>query len=111
MHYCNVTANKHKADFVTYGKLMVLVLPEACNFECSVSGLHWVCKESVSFNYQSVCWEGHMERLETMQYITEGPLLDITVIVGKLDDLYLPHWICTGKSTSYNRKKKMTIDV
>ncbi|XP_039668560.1 NACHT, LRR and PYD domains-containing protein 1b allele 2-like isoform X1 [Perca fluviatilis] len=36
-----------------------------------------------------------MERLETMHYIPAGPLLDITVIAGKLDQAYLPHWICT----------------
>ncbi|XP_049898906.1 NACHT, LRR and PYD domains-containing protein 1 homolog isoform X3 [Epinephelus moara] len=68
---------------------------EAGAFECSVSGLRWVCKEKVSFKYQFCSWEGHADRLKTMWYIPGGPLLDITVIAGKLDEAHLPHWICT----------------
>nr|XP_033486824.1 caspase-1-A-like isoform X2 [Epinephelus lanceolatus] len=68
---------------------------EAGAFECSVSGLCWVCKEKVSFRYQFGSWEGHLDRMKTMQYIPGGPLLDITVIAGKLDEAHLPHWICT----------------
>ncbi|XP_031713790.1 uncharacterized protein LOC116389315 [Anarrhichthys ocellatus] len=56
---------------------------EAGHFECSVSGLRWVCKEKVSFKYQFGSWEEHMERMETMHYIPGGPLLDITVVAGK----------------------------
>ncbi|KAK9517965.1 hypothetical protein VZT92_023295 [Zoarces viviparus] len=68
---------------------------EAGRFECSVSGLRWVCKEKVSLKYQFGSWEEHMERMETMRYIPGGPLLDITVVAGKLDEAHLPHWICT----------------
>ncbi|XP_044060961.1 NACHT, LRR and PYD domains-containing protein 1 homolog isoform X2 [Siniperca chuatsi] len=68
---------------------------EAGNFECCVSGMRWVCKEKVSFKYRFGSWEEHTERLETMQYIPGGPLQDITVIDGKFDEVYLPHWICT----------------
>ncbi|KAI3351222.1 hypothetical protein L3Q82_005776 [Scortum barcoo] len=68
---------------------------EAGNFECSISGLRWVCKKKVSLQYQFGSWEKHTERLETMQYVPGGPLLDITLISGKLDEVYLPHWVCT----------------
>ncbi|KAL7386313.1 hypothetical protein ABVT39_006449 [Epinephelus coioides] len=68
---------------------------EAGAFECSVSGLRWVCKEKVSFKYQFGSWKEHADRLETMHYIPGGPLLDITVIAGKFDEAHLPHWICT----------------
>ncbi|XP_050928185.1 NACHT, LRR and PYD domains-containing protein 1b allele 5 isoform X2 [Lates calcarifer] len=71
---------------------------EAGKFECSISGLRWVCKEKVCFKYHFGFWEEHMGRLETMKYIPGGPLLDITVISGKLDEVYLPHWICTDDS-------------
>ncbi|XP_035862451.1 uncharacterized protein LOC116060966 [Sander lucioperca] len=67
---------------------------EAGIFECSVSGLRWVCKEKVSFKYQFCSWEGIMERMESLQYMPAGPLMDITVIAGKLDEVYLTHWIC-----------------
>lgn len=40
-----------------------------------------------------------MERIETMQYMAGGPLMDITVIAGKFEEVYLPHWICTGEQT------------
>ncbi|XP_037636216.1 NACHT, LRR and PYD domains-containing protein 1 homolog [Sebastes umbrosus] len=68
---------------------------EAGNFECSVSGLRWVSKDKVSLKYQFGSWEEHMERLETLHYIPGGPLLDVKVIAGKLDEAHLPHWICT----------------
>ncbi|XP_073341134.1 uncharacterized protein [Pagrus major] len=67
---------------------------EAGNFECSVCGLRWVCKEKVSFKYQFCPWEEPMERMESMKYRLAGPLIDITVHAGKLDVVYLPHWIC-----------------
>lgn len=70
---------------------------EAGNFECSVSGLRWVCKEKVSFKYQFCSWEEPMERMEMLQYMPAGPLIDIAVIAGKLNEVYLPHWICIGK--------------
>ncbi|XP_078027592.1 uncharacterized protein LOC117265830 isoform X4 [Epinephelus lanceolatus] len=66
----------------------------AGNFECSVSGLRWVCKEKVSFKYQFCSLSGHLERIESMKYMPAGPLMDITVTAGKLDVVYLPHWIC-----------------
>ncbi|KAM8734422.1 uncharacterized protein AB9X84_023225 isoform 2-T2 [Acanthopagrus schlegelii] len=67
---------------------------EAGNFECSVSGLRWVCKEKVSFKYQFCSWEEPMERMESMKYMLAGPLIDITVDAWKLDEVFLPHWIC-----------------
>ncbi|XP_049424567.1 uncharacterized protein LOC125883944 [Epinephelus fuscoguttatus] len=66
---------------------------EAGNFECSVSGVRWVCKEKVSFKYRFCSLSGHMEKIESMQYMPAGPLMDITAIAGKLDVVYLPHWI------------------
>ncbi|CAK6958899.1 uncharacterized protein LOC121906043 isoform X4, partial [Scomber scombrus] len=68
---------------------------EAGKFECSVSELRWVSEEKVSFKYQFCSWEGHMERMESLQYMPAGPLMDITVTAGKLNEVYLPHWICT----------------
>ncbi|KAK2844951.1 hypothetical protein Q5P01_011610 [Channa striata] len=67
---------------------------EAGNFECSVSGLRWSCKEKISFKYQFCSWEGHKEWMENIGYMPAGPLIDITGIVGKFDEVYLPHWIC-----------------
>uniref|UniRef100_A0A3B4X275 CARD domain-containing protein n=1 Tax=Seriola lalandi dorsalis TaxID=1841481 RepID=A0A3B4X275_SERLL len=84
-----------RAEMVEMVDLMVESLQsEAGRFECSVSALRWVCKETVSLEYQFVSWEGHMERMKSMQYKPAGPLMNITVNAGKLDEVYLPHWIC-----------------
>uniref|UniRef100_A0A3P9DKB4 FIIND domain-containing protein n=1 Tax=Maylandia zebra TaxID=106582 RepID=A0A3P9DKB4_9CICH len=65
----------------------------AGHFECRVSGLRWVCKGKTSFQYQFRSWEGHMERMESRQYMPAGPLMDVTVTAGKLNEVHLPHWI------------------
>ncbi|XP_062421683.1 uncharacterized protein LOC134132888 [Pungitius pungitius] len=67
---------------------------EAGNYECSISGLRWMCNGKVRFKYQFCPWEEPMERMESLQYMPAGPLMDITVVTGKLDEVYLPHWIC-----------------
>ncbi|XP_044215680.1 uncharacterized protein LOC122987727 isoform X2 [Thunnus albacares] len=83
---------------------------EAGRFECSVSDLRWVCEEKVSFKYQFWSWEEHMERMESLQYMPAGPLLDITVIAGKLNEVYLPHWICTDDSTILDKFAVLHVD-
>ncbi|XP_071315161.1 protein NLRC3-like isoform X2 [Trachinotus anak] len=67
---------------------------DAGRFECSGGTLRWVCKEKVSFKYQFCSWEEHRERPACMDYIPAGPLLNITVTAGKLEEVHLPHWIC-----------------
>ncbi|KAL7394009.1 hypothetical protein ABVT39_019294 [Epinephelus coioides] len=76
----------------------------AGNFECSVSGMRWVCKEKVSFKYQFYSWEGPMERIESRKYMPAGPLMDITVTAGKLDVVYLPHWIAIEDNPTISDK-------
>ncbi|XP_067456890.1 centromere-associated protein E-like isoform X2 [Thunnus thynnus] len=83
---------------------------EEGKFECSVSGLRWVCEEKVSIKYQFWSWEEHMERMESLQYMPAGPLLDIKVIAGKLNEVYLPHWICTDDSTILDKFAVLHID-
>ncbi|XP_067456893.1 uncharacterized protein [Thunnus thynnus] len=84
---------------------------EEGKFECRVSGLRWVCEEKVSFKYQFWSWEEHMERMESLQYMPAGPLLDITVIAGKLNEVYLPHWICTDENPKiFNKFAVLHID-
>ncbi|KAM6995282.1 NACHT, LRR and PYD domains-containing protein 1b allele 2-like [Tautogolabrus adspersus] len=68
-------------------------------FECSVSSIRWTCKDEVSFQYKFCSWEEHIERMERCKYLPAGPLMNITVIAGKLDEVYLPHWICIDGNT------------
>uniref|UniRef100_A0A669BP31 Sterile alpha motif domain-containing protein 9-like n=2 Tax=Oreochromis niloticus TaxID=8128 RepID=A0A669BP31_ORENI len=71
---------------------------ESGNYECSESALRWVCKETVSFRYQFSSWERFMRKPVCMDYIPAGPLMDIKVTDGKLEEVRLPHWICTGEN-------------
>ncbi|XP_056156843.1 sterile alpha motif domain-containing protein 9 [Lampris incognitus] len=68
-------------------------------YQCSVSALRWVCRESVHIQYQFGSWQEHMERLKLKQYLPGGPLLDITIIAGKLDEAHLPHFVCKGDNS------------
>ncbi|XP_017164751.1 uncharacterized protein LOC108166996 [Poecilia reticulata] len=67
---------------------------EAGLFECSVSRLRWFCSERVVFRYRFCSWDGHMERMESRGYRPAGPLLDISLITGRMTEVFLPHWIC-----------------
>ncbi|XP_069032162.1 uncharacterized protein [Embiotoca jacksoni] len=67
---------------------------EAGHFECSVSGLRWICEDKASFHYQFPSWGGHLERMKHRQYMPAGPLMDVTLTAGKLSEVHLPHWIC-----------------
>ncbi|XP_076746408.1 uncharacterized protein LOC112432102 isoform X3 [Maylandia zebra] len=80
----------------------------AGHFECRVSGLRWVCKGKTSFQYQFRSWEGHMERMESRQYMPAGPLMDVTVTAGKLNEVHLPHWICIGKDFVDKHRVQLT---
>ncbi|KAK7886971.1 hypothetical protein WMY93_026592 [Mugilogobius chulae] len=79
-------------------------------YECSVSGLRWSCEESVSFQYKFGCWEEHLERVKMLQYSPAGPLIDITVTSGRLDVVYLPHWICIDNADTQDNLAVLHID-
>ncbi|XP_051256922.1 sterile alpha motif domain-containing protein 9 isoform X2 [Dicentrarchus labrax] len=66
---------------------------EAGCYECRVSALRWACKEKVSIRYQFCSWEENIRKPVCMDYMPAGPLLDITVTEGKVEETYLPHWI------------------
>ncbi|KAM9718225.1 sterile alpha motif domain-containing protein 9-like isoform 1-T2 [Menidia menidia] len=68
-------------------------------FECAVSALRWVCKEPISLEYRFCSWEEHTEKPVCMGLMPAGPLIDISVTSGKLEEVHLPHWIDT-ESTS-----------
>uniref|UniRef100_G3PFF1 CARD domain-containing protein n=1 Tax=Gasterosteus aculeatus aculeatus TaxID=481459 RepID=G3PFF1_GASAC len=76
------------------GKSLEHLQSKAGNYECSVSGLRWICNGTVSFKYQFCSWEEHMKRMKSLQYMPAGPLMDITVVTGRFDEVHLPHWIC-----------------
>ncbi|KAL7855721.1 hypothetical protein AOLI_G00193250 [Acnodon oligacanthus] len=70
----------------------------AGSYECSVTGLRWVSDGAVSLMYHFTDWEPYIEDLKRMQYEPCGPLIDITIISGVLNEVHLPHFACLGQS-------------
>ncbi|XP_045070251.1 protein NLRC3-like [Coregonus clupeaformis] len=51
-------------------------------YECTVSGLRWVCERDVILKYHFRNWYPYSHLLKDMQYGQGGPLLDITMELG-----------------------------
>ena len=79
--------------FVCMFLLFLSLQSDTGRFECSVSALRWVCKEPVSLQYRFCSWEEHRDKSACTDYVPAGPLLDISVAAGQLEEVYLPHWI------------------
>ncbi|XP_029522359.2 NACHT, LRR and PYD domains-containing protein 1 homolog isoform X2 [Oncorhynchus nerka] len=68
----------------------------AGRYECTISGLRWVCESKVTLLYHFSSWDPHRALLQSMGYRQAGPLLDIKIIEGKLKEVHLPHFACFG---------------
>ncbi|KAL7855720.1 hypothetical protein AOLI_G00193240 [Acnodon oligacanthus] len=92
------------------GELTVIGSKQECyrisspagSYECSVTGLRWVSDGAVSLMYHFTDWDPYIEDLKRMQYEPCGPLIDITIISGVLNEVHLPHFACLGSSPSIN---------
>ncbi|KAL0994860.1 hypothetical protein UPYG_G00128230 [Umbra pygmaea] len=69
--------------------------------ECQLSGLRWKCASNVVLNYHFRNWEPYCAFLGAMQYTQGGPLLDITVELGELEEVHLPHFACLGNDLPF----------
>ncbi|CDQ83482.1 unnamed protein product [Oncorhynchus mykiss] len=76
-------------------------------YECRVSGLRWVCKDHVSLQYQFSSWEPHSAMMKSLGYKQGGPLLDVTIIAGELEEVHLPHFACFGDDPSFKEKVRV----
>ncbi|XP_020359573.2 sterile alpha motif domain-containing protein 9-like [Oncorhynchus kisutch] len=79
----------------------------AGRYECRVSGLRWVCKDHVSLQYQFSSWEPHSAMMKSLGYKQGGPLLDVTIIAGELEEVHLPHFACFGDDPSFKEKVRV----
>ncbi|XP_034146528.1 NACHT, LRR and PYD domains-containing protein 1 isoform X3 [Esox lucius] len=80
-------------------------------YECKVSGLRWVCKKKVTLQYHFRPWDPHRGLLQSMGYRQGGPLLDIKIIAGKLEEVHLPHFACFGVEDHYNPTIEQSVRV
>uniref|UniRef100_A0A9J7ZD99 FIIND domain-containing protein n=2 Tax=Cyprinus carpio carpio TaxID=630221 RepID=A0A9J7ZD99_CYPCA len=72
----------------------------AGRFECSRTRMRWVCAGDVTLQYSAVDGGFLSEELERLQCERIGPVIDVTVISGKLEEAHLPHYACLAESYS-----------
>ncbi|XP_036790071.1 NACHT, LRR and PYD domains-containing protein 1 homolog isoform X2 [Oncorhynchus mykiss] len=77
------------------------------SYECTVSGLRWLCERDVILKYHFRNWEPYSQLLKDMQYTQGGPLLDITMELGELEEVHLPHCVCLGTNPSLRNEMKI----
>ncbi|XP_064859502.1 NACHT, LRR and PYD domains-containing protein 12-like [Oncorhynchus nerka] len=77
------------------------------SYECTVSGLRWLCERDVILKYHFRNWEPYSQLLKDMQYTQSGPLLDITMELGELEEVHLPHFVCLGTNPSLRNEMKI----
>ncbi|KAF4117706.1 hypothetical protein G5714_002259 [Onychostoma macrolepis] len=70
----------------------------AGRFECSRTRMRWVCAGDVTLQYRAVDGRFLREELERLKYERIGPVIDVTVISGKLEEAHLPHYACLAES-------------
>ncbi|XP_042564718.1 protein NLRC3-like [Clupea harengus] len=68
----------------------------AGSYECSESGLRWSCAGPVTLQYRFTDWHVYAEELAHMQFRPAGPLMDIRLMSGELEEIHLPHFLCLG---------------
>ncbi|XP_064818747.1 NACHT, LRR and PYD domains-containing protein 1 homolog isoform X3 [Oncorhynchus masou masou] len=77
------------------------------SYECTVSGLRWLCERDVILKYHFRNWEPYSQLRKDMQYTQGGPLLDITMELGELEEVHLPHFVCLGTNPSLRNEMKI----
>ncbi|XP_052363512.1 NACHT, LRR and PYD domains-containing protein 1 homolog isoform X1 [Oncorhynchus keta] len=77
------------------------------SYECTVSGLRWLCERDVILKYHFRNWGPYSQLLKDMQYTQGGPLLDITMEFGELEEVHLPHFVCLGTNPSLRNEMKI----
>ncbi|XP_063077014.1 protein NLRC3-like [Engraulis encrasicolus] len=68
----------------------------AGSYECSKSSLRWLCVGPVTLQYHFMDWYIFTEELARMQCSPAGPLMDIKLMSGELEEIHLPHFLCLG---------------
>ncbi|XP_051552858.1 NACHT, LRR and PYD domains-containing protein 1 homolog isoform X2 [Myxocyprinus asiaticus] len=77
-------------------KFRISTLPG--RYECTRTRLRWVCDCDVTLQYHPVDGCVVTADLERLQCERIGPVIDLTVISGTLEEAHLPHYACLAKS-------------
>nr|XP_055059864.1 NACHT, LRR and PYD domains-containing protein 1 homolog [Misgurnus anguillicaudatus] len=80
------------------GESKFRISTEPGHYECIRTRLRWVCDCDVTLQYHTVDGRSLTAELERLQYERIGPVIDVTVISGKLKEAHLPHYACLAES-------------
>ncbi len=80
-------------------------------YECVRTRMRWVCDCDVTLQYQTVDGRFLNAELERLQSNRIAPVIDVTVISGKLEEVHLPHYICLGESEASLRDAVKVLSV
>ncbi len=80
-------------------------------YECVRTRMRWVCDCDVTLQYQTVDDQFLNAELERLQCNRIAPVMDVTVISGKLEEVHLPHYICLGESEASLRDAVKVLSV
>ncbi|XP_056111005.1 NACHT, LRR and PYD domains-containing protein 12-like isoform X2 [Rhinichthys klamathensis goyatoka] len=67
-------------------------------YECVRTRMRWVCACVVSLQYRTVDGLFLNAELERLHCNRIAPVMDVTVISGKLEEVHLPHYACLAES-------------
>ncbi|XP_016316114.1 NACHT, LRR and PYD domains-containing protein 1-like [Sinocyclocheilus anshuiensis] len=80
-------------------------------YECVRTRMRWVCDCDITLKYQTVDGQFLNAELERLQCKRIAPVMDVTVISGKLEEVHLPHYICLGESEASLRDAVQVLSV
>ncbi|XP_063049515.1 NACHT, LRR and PYD domains-containing protein 1 homolog [Engraulis encrasicolus] len=80
------------------GECVYTVSSTAGSYECSQSGLRWSCAGPVTLQYRISKDELFWAQLQMLGYRPAGPLMEIKLLSGELEEVHLPHSLCLGGS-------------
>ncbi len=80
-------------------------------YECVRTRMRWVCDCDVTLQYQTVDCQFLNAELARLQCNRIAPVMDVTVISGKLDQVHLPHYICLVESEASLRDAVKVLSV
>ncbi len=80
-------------------------------YECVRTRMRWVCDCDVTLQYQTVDGQFLNAELKRLQSNRIAPVMDVTVISGKLEEVHLPHYICLGESEASLRDAVKVLNV
>ncbi|KAL0146511.1 hypothetical protein M9458_058142, partial [Cirrhinus mrigala] len=80
-------------------------------YECVRTRMRWVCDCEVTLQYHTVDGQFLNAELERLQCNRIAPVMDVTVIAGKLEEVHLPHYACLGESEASFRDAVKVLSV